>query len=68
MFSWCGNGLVLLLKSIGVGLDRFGVGFGASRGEFFYFWPFRLKCIRPKPAKGAQAVVVTVKNIFLGFG
>ncbi len=56
---WGGNGPMLFLKSIGVGLDRFGAiggGSGASFGGFFFsfldifghFWPLRLKCVRPK--------------------
>ncbi len=77
----CGSGRMLLLKSFGVGLDRFGVDQTRFWGEswrilfsiFGHFWPFlpifghfRPKCIRPKPAKGAQAVVVMV--FFLGLG
>ncbi len=41
MPGWCGNGPIMVLKSIGVGLDRFGAEwrrFWSEFGRFFSIW------------------------------
>ncbi len=35
MHGWYGNGPTMVLKSIGVGLDRFGAEWRPFRGEFW---------------------------------
>ncbi len=46
MPGWCGNGLMLFLKSLGVGLDRFGAAWRLCCGNFGDFLSF-LPTFRP---------------------